>query len=180
MKQTKRDSISSRRQPNKKLSKNQRSPKAIKARELFQKGFSCSQAVFVPYAVEVGLSEEMALKLSQVLGGGISHMGLICGVVSGAWLALSLNFGRCRAEDRKAKELTYSLAQKFCERFIRLHGSINCSDLIGCSLKTPQGLALANEKRLFQKYCRAFVEDACFLLDELIKEGREKQKTSVA
>jgi hypothetical protein len=47
MKQTKRDSISSRRQPNKKLSKNQRSPKAIKARELFQKGFSCSQAVFV-------------------------------------------------------------------------------------------------------------------------------------
>jgi C_GCAxxG_C_C family probable redox protein len=147
-----------------------------KAKRLFQDGFSCSQAVFTPYAVEQGIPEEKALKLSQVLGGGVSHMGLLCGAVTGALLIIGLNFGRSRAEDKASKDLTYTLAQKFCHRFTELHGSINCSDLIGCSLKTPQGLALANEKDLFEKYCTGFVEDACRLLEEIIEEGQKQQK----
>jgi len=79
-----------------------------------------------------------ALKLSQVLGGGISHLGLTCGAVTGALLAISLNFGRSRAEDKAAKALTYELAQEFCRRFTEKHGSTNCSDLLGCSLKLRQ------------------------------------------
>ncbi|MDY0230953.1 MAG: C-GCAxxG-C-C family protein [Candidatus Saccharicenans sp.] len=151
------------------------SKKTEEAKRLFEEGLSCSQAVFAPYAVEQGISEEKALKLSQVLGGGISHMGLLCGAVTGALLIIGLNFGRSRADDKAAKDLTYTLAQKFCQRFTELHGSINCSDLIGCSLKTPQGLALANENNLFKKYCSGFVEDACRLLEEIIEEGQKKQ-----
>lgn len=149
------------------------SKKTEEARKLFEEGFSCSQAVFTPYAEEQGIPREKALKLSQVLGGGVSHMGLTCGAVMGALLVLGLHFGRSRAEDRAAKDLTYALAQKFCQRFTELHGSINCSDLIGCSLKTPHGLALATEKGLFQKYCTGFVEDACRLLEELLDEGEK-------
>jgi len=151
------------------------SDQARRARELFQEGFSCSQAVFAPYAVEAGLPPETALKLSQVLGGGMSHLGLTCGAVSGALLAISLHFGRTRAEDKAAKELTYALAGKFVQRFTEKFGSINCTDLIGCSLKTPQGLALATEHNLFQKFCTGYVEEACRLLEEIIKEGRGKQ-----
>ncbi|HEK85844.1 MAG: C-GCAxxG-C-C family protein [Candidatus Saccharicenans sp.] len=146
-------------------------PASEKARELFDRGFSCSQAVFVPYAVNLGLPEEAALKMSQVLGGGVSHQGLTCGAVMGALLVLGLHFGRSHPEDLTSKELTYFLAQNFCRQFIELHGSINCSDLIGCSLKTPHGLALAHEKNLFQKFCTGYVKDACCLLDEIIQEG---------
>lgn len=156
------------------------SNKVEQAKKYFWDGFSCSQAVFTPYAVEAGLPQETALKLSQVLGGGMSHLGLTCGAVTGALLAISLHFGRTRAEDRAAKELTYKLAREFCRRFEDKYGSINCTDLIGCSLKTPHGLALANEKDLFRKYCTLFVEDACRLLDEIIIEGREKQKVPMA
>ncbi|MGQ9800543.1 MAG: C-GCAxxG-C-C family protein [Candidatus Saccharicenans sp.] len=152
------------------------SDQARKARKLFQEGFSCSQAVFTPYAVEVGLPQETALRLSQVLGGGMSHLGLTCGAVTGALLAISLHFGRTRAEDRAAKELTYELAREFCRRFEDKYGSINCTDLIGCSLKTPHGLALASEKNLFDEYCTGFVSEACLLLEEILREGHRKQK----
>jgi len=147
------------------------SDKKEKAAKLFDRGFSCSQSVFTPYAVELGIPEEKALKLSQVLGGGISHLGLTCGAVTGALLVISLHFGRSQAEDTAAKDLTYSLAQEFCQRFSELYGSINCSDLIGCSLKTPQGRELASEHDLFDKYCTAFIEDSCRLLEEIIEEG---------
>ncbi len=149
-----------------------------KAKRLFQQGFSCSQAVFSTYAVEQGIAEETALKLSQVFGGGMSHMGLTCGAVTGALLVLSLHFGRSHVEDWEAKDLTYTLAQEFCRRFSELHGSINCTDLLGCSLKSSHGLEIATEKGLFQKYCNGFVEDACRLLEKLIKEGKKKKKIS--
>lgn len=146
------------------------SDRVNKARELFATGFSCSQAVFTPFAVENGLPEETALKLSQVLGGGMSHLGLTCGAVTGALLALSLHFGRSRVEDKAAKELTYALAGEFVRRFTEKFGSINCSDLLGCSLKNPQGLALATEHGLFKKYCSSFVEEAARLTEELLAE----------
>lgn len=152
------------------------SDRVARARKLFLEGFSCSQAVFTPYAVEAGLDEEKALKLSQVLGGGMSHMGLTCGAVTGALLVIGLHFGRTRAEDRAAKELTYELAQKFCQRFTEEFGSINCTDLIGCSLKTPRGLELASQNNLFEKYCRGYVKEACRLLEEILREGKRKQK----
>lgn len=152
------------------------SEKVTGAGKLFQQGFSCSQAVFTPFAVEAGLEEEKALRLSQVLGGGMSHMGLTCGAVTGALLVIGLHFGRSRAEDRATKELTYELAREFSRRFAGKHGSINCTDLIGCSLKTPQGLALASEKNLFQKYCSGYVEDACRLLEEVLREGEKRRE----
>lgn len=152
------------------------SEKVTGAGKLFQDGFSCSQAVFTPFAVEAGLEEEKALKLSQVLGGGMSHMGLTCGAVTGALLVIGLHFGRARAEDRAAKELTYKLAQKFCRRFTEKFGSINCTDLIGCSLKTPHGLELASKNNLFEKYCSGYVEEACRLLEGILREGKRKQK----
>ncbi|MGB9835590.1 MAG: C-GCAxxG-C-C family protein [Candidatus Saccharicenans sp.] len=149
--------------------------RADRAKELFRQGFSCSQAVFTPFAVEKGLDEVTALKLSQVLGGGLAHLGLTCGAVTGALLALSLNFGRSKVEDKAAKELTYQLAARFVARFTEKFGSINCSDLIGCSLKTPQGLALATEHGLFQKYCSGFVEEAARIVEELIAEQENRE-----
>ncbi|MCR4410167.1 MAG: C-GCAxxG-C-C family protein [Candidatus Saccharicenans sp.] len=152
------------------------SDRVTRARKLFQEGFSCSQAVFTPFAVEAGLEEETALKLSQVMGGGMSHLGLTCGAVTGALLVIGLHFGRTRAEDRAAKELTYELAQKFCRQFTEKFGSINCTDLIGCSLKTPQGLELASQNNLFEKFCSGYVEEAGRLLEEILSEGKRKQK----
>ena len=41
----------------------------------FKEGFSCSQAVFATYAVDMGMDREKALKIAQAFGGGMGHMG---------------------------------------------------------------------------------------------------------
>jgi len=44
--------------------------KVEKSQEYFKNGFNCSQAVFTTFATELGLSEELALKVSTQFGGG--------------------------------------------------------------------------------------------------------------
>ncbi len=45
--------------------------KKDKAEACFQKGFNCAQAVFFVFASELGLEEEMALKVAAGFGGGL-------------------------------------------------------------------------------------------------------------
>ena len=54
--------------------------------DLFLAGFSCSQSVFMPLAVEMGLDRQTALKLGQSLSGGM-FVGDACGALTGATLA---------------------------------------------------------------------------------------------
>ena len=48
--------------------------KTDKALSCYKEGFSCSQAVFSTYAVDMGLNRERALKVSQAFGGGMGGM----------------------------------------------------------------------------------------------------------
>lgn len=41
-----------------------------KAVEYFSNNFNCAQAVFTTYATEMGIEEEMALKIATQFGGG--------------------------------------------------------------------------------------------------------------
>ena len=71
----------------------------------FKEGFSCSQAVFSALSESSGLERNTALKISQPFGGGIAHMGDTCGAVTGAFMAIGLQYGRTKAEDAEAKEI---------------------------------------------------------------------------
>ena len=41
--------------------------------ELFRKGFNCAQAVFLPYADQLGMDRDTALKISCPFGAGMSR-----------------------------------------------------------------------------------------------------------
>ncbi|MEW5902332.1 MAG: C-GCAxxG-C-C family protein, partial [Acidobacteriota bacterium] len=112
----------------------------------FKQGFSCSQAVLVAFDESLGLSRDQALKISQAFGGGMARLGLTCGAVTGALMAIGLKYGRTRAEDEAAKEKTYALVHDLIRRFELRHGSIVCRELIGVELSTPQGHSLAQER----------------------------------
>lgn len=51
--------------------------------------YNCAQAVLIPFAREIGLTEEQAAKLTEHFGGGMRHGGT-CGAVSGALLVLGM------------------------------------------------------------------------------------------
>lgn len=139
-----------------------------RASALFAEGFSCSQAVFLAFAEELGLDRETALKLSQALGGGMGHLGQACGAVSGAFLAISLKHGRSRADDMAARDRTYERMKRLADLFRERYGSISCPGLLGLDLGTPEGLAEAKAKGLFASRCAEYVRTAAELAEAII------------
>ncbi|MBN1940287.1 MAG: C_GCAxxG_C_C family protein [Candidatus Aminicenantes bacterium] len=144
--------------------------KSEQAGATFDSGFSCSQAVFAAFAEDFGLDRETALKISQAMGGGMAHLGFTCGAVTGAFLAISLRHGRCRADDLAAKEKTYALMTEFVRRFKARHGQdLTCPGLIGVDLGTAEGTKEADDGNLFEKRCEVFVRDAAAITEDLLK-----------
>jgi C_GCAxxG_C_C family probable redox protein len=143
-----------------------RSQEAVQS---FRQGFSCSQAVLAAVSESLGLDRERALKISQAFGGGMARMGLTCGAVTGAMLAIGLKHGRTRPEDEAAKEKTYGLVHEFLQRFQARHGSIVCRELIGLDLSSPEGHSLGVERGVFENLCPKYVADAVEILEQILE-----------
>jgi C_GCAxxG_C_C family probable redox protein len=141
--------------------------KVEQAVSYFKKGFSCSQAIVAAYAPSLGMDRDMALKIASGFGGGMGRLAETCGAVTGAFMVLGLKYGSA-ASDREAKETVYALVREFAARFQVRHGSLVCRDLLGCDLNTPEGLALAQEKKLSSTVCPPYVETAAEILEEML------------
>jgi len=109
-----------------------------KAVEVFKSGLSCSQAVLGAYCEQFGLDKELAYKIGSGFGGGI-HLDQACGAVTGAFMVIGLKYGRTRANDVGAKMNTAQKEVEFAEKFRARHGSIDCTELIGCNISTLEG-----------------------------------------
>jgi C_GCAxxG_C_C family probable redox protein len=137
----------------------------------FNEGFSCSQAVFLAYAEELGLDREAALKIAGPFGGGMGRLAETCGAVSGALMAIGLKYGATEAADTEAKEKTYALVREFVDRFQARHGSIVCRELLGWDISTPAGHEVAKYRQLFSTLCPNYVESAAEILEEILAEA---------
>ncbi|MDY0001535.1 MAG: C-GCAxxG-C-C family protein [Polyangia bacterium] len=143
-------------------------PRIQLARSLLTEGFACSQAVFAAFAPGLGMDRDQALRVAQPLGGGMSHLGLTCGAVTGAFLVIGLAHGRTRADDDEAKSRTYQLCQAFAERFAAEHGSLGCTELLGHDLRVQDEATAAALAAAFEERCGRYVERAASLLVELL------------
>jgi C_GCAxxG_C_C family probable redox protein len=123
-----------------------------KAGLLFSQGFSCSQSVFAAFAPQLGLSEELALKIAAPFGGGIARTGELCGAVSGAILALGLRYGHTTTLEPNTKELTYQKVQELLRVFQERHQTTLCRSLRD------------------EKVCPKLVQDSAELLALLLKD----------
>ena len=140
---------------------------AEKAAGIFKEGFSCSMAVLGAYCEQFGLDKRLAYKVSSGFGGGM-HCDQTCGVVTGAFMVIGLKFGRTRADDIEAKMNTAKMTNEFAKKFKARHGSIGCTELIGCNISTPQGFEEAKTKDLFKQLCPEYVISAAEILDEML------------
>ena len=131
---------------------------------------NCSQAVLTAYCEQFGLERRLALKLAQGFGGGMGHMGGICGAVTGAYMVLGLAQKMWDDNNpRQSLDRTYELVREFTQRFKALHGSVICRELIGYDLSTPEGLAEARNKKIFTTVCPDFVSDSVKILEVMIQ-----------
>ena len=139
-----------------------------KANDLFGRKFHCSQAVFVAFAEELGLTEEQALKIGACFGSGM-RKGEVCGACTGALMALGLKYGQSEEEDIESRLKTNEVTDRFMEAFKEENGSYMCRELLGCDLSTQEGIAKALEKKLFTEFCPKMVESATRIAEDILK-----------
>ena len=95
----------------------------------FLQGYNCSQSVVAAFAPQLGLTEEMALRLSAGFGAGIGRMREVCGAFCGVVTVLSMVYAD--PTDPKDKSRMYALVQQAAEQYRTRNGggSIICRAL---------------------------------------------------
>ena len=141
-----------------------------KAAALFAEGINCSQAVLAAHAQHLDVPHETALRLSAAFGGGMGRHGEVCGAATGALMVIGLVSGHTSADDKDGKERTYNLANMFLQEFASRNGSIQCPELLGCRIDTPEGQAQARKQALFSTICPRLVAGASEILAEILSE----------
>ena len=108
--------------------------------------YNCAQSVLIPFAAEMGLTEEQANALALNFGAGMG-CGSACGALTGALMAMG---GLGLPQEKRAE-----LARAFREH----SGGLNCPDLLKASAQ--QGI----ERKT---HCDGLVE---FCLDWVCREA---------
>ena len=145
--------------------------KCERAVDCFRRGFNCCQAVFSTYAPDLACDPELALRIGTGFGAGMAGLQRTCGAVTGAFMIVGLKHGRLDAEDTDNREKAYGLIREISGRFISKHGSLDCIELLGCDLNTPDGEEHFEANNMIETRCANFVRDAALLVEELIFEG---------
>ncbi len=137
--------------------------------KLFNDKNSCSQSVFAPWAVALDMDQDTALRLACAFSGGMGGQGMTCGAVTGAFMAISLKYGRVAVDDVAAREKTDQLVKLFIQKFKeRNNNKLDCSELLGHDRSNPEDVAFMRENGIFQKICPGCVKDAAEILEEIM------------
>ncbi len=142
-----------------------------KAKDLFEKGYNCSQSVFCAYCEKVGIDFNTGLKLASSFGGGMGRLREVCGAVSAMFMLAGLKYGYTSFDDDKLKEEHYAKIQNLAEKFKDEFGSIICRDLLNVK---NEPISAKPTKRTDEFYkerpCARFVEFASKLIEEELKK----------
>ena len=98
--------------------------------------------------------------------------GNVCGACAGALMVLGLMYGETHAGDREGRLRTDRLNDLMMDRFSRANGSCLCNELLGCDVRTPEGVQYARDHHLFTEFCPKMVASAVEILENMIIEER--------
>lgn len=136
------------------------------AKELFESGFNCTQAVLLSFCDELGLPQETASKIACPFGGGIGGHGKICGALTGAMMVIGLKYGSASSTDVDSKGISRKKAHLLLDHFEEKHGSCNCEDLISCRLYELNTEELTVKRHFIHSTCPGFIETVIVFLEE--------------
>jgi len=142
-----------------------------RAAEKFVSGYNCAQAVVWPFCDEIGLDPDTARNIACGFGAGIAKRQEVCGAVTGGIMVLGMKLGEDKNQGRSVTEETYARGEEFISRFEAVRGSSNCRQLLdGCDITTEQGRETFAELDLRNQACKACVQTAVEILEEMIKD----------
>ena len=140
----------------------------IKIQELFMQGYDCSQVVLAHYAEKLGVSEELANKVSACFGGGMLE-AKTCGAFTGALMAIGLKYGHFDSDNLMAqKDVMMAKSAEFRQKFAEKFGTNNCKELVGYDVSTPEGFEQAISSGRMMGFCPTVVAAVIEILDEVL------------
>lgn len=146
--------------------------KAEMAKNYFEEGYNCCQAVVLAFLEEMNMDRETALKIASSFGGGVGRLREVCGAVSGMCIVAGALYGYTDTTSKDEKAEHYKLIQQFAKEFEKRNGSIICKVLTG--IEKGSHIPTDRTPQFYKKRpCSALVFDAAEILETCIKERNE-------
>ena len=146
---------------------------AAKAKQLFEEGYNCAQAVFCAFNDLMNIDFETALRISSSFGGGLGRLREVCGAVSGGAMVLGYLYGYENPKDNTPKMEHYALIQQFANDFAEVNGSYICKELLGLVKKENSPVPTERTKEFYKKRpCSELVYDAAAWVENYINSHK--------
>ena len=129
------------------------SPRALRAKELFESGYNCCQSVLIAFEDLTGLDRATSAKVASSFGGGIGRLREVCGTFSGLWEQ-------------------YKKIQALAQTFKEGNGSIICRELLGLQEQKSDPTPAARTSEYYRKRpCAELCAYATQILEDALAQG---------
>lgn len=86
-------------------------------------------------------------------------------------MALGYKFGHDQPGDETMRMQVLAKAREFEDRFTAQAGALECRDILGHDVSTPEGRIAALAADLFNTKCPEVIMTACGILDEMLAQA---------
>ncbi|MBR4994508.1 MAG: C_GCAxxG_C_C family protein [Alistipes sp.] len=139
------------------------------AKELFEAGYNCAQAVFLAYRDISGLDEVMAATIAAPFGGGMGRLREVCGAVSGMTMVAGFLYPNADPKDSQRKKENYAAVQELAEKFRQENGAIVCRELLGLAQRSDDPTPSPRTEEYYKRRpCAEYVAIAARIVGEKI------------
>ncbi len=146
------------------------SERGDKAKEYFQSGYNCAQAVLMAFADKINLTKDQIINIAAPFGAGMGRMREVCGTVSGMFMAAGLILGH-DADTPQGKNEMYAVTQELANEFKKQNGSIICRELLaGVSTTTGTNAEPRTPEYYKKRPCADLCHDAAEILEGYINK----------
>jgi C_GCAxxG_C_C family probable redox protein len=100
--------------------------------------YNCCESVLLALKGLASEDAEFIPRVGTAIGAGVSLNGLLCGSVSSVAMLIGLKYGRSDPEE--SPEPVWRMMDEYVQAFRERFAHLNCRQLTGLNLKTPEGL----------------------------------------
>lgn len=137
-------------------------------RDKFIKGYDCSQVVLAYFAERLGMTEEMANKVTACFGGGMMQ-GDTCGAFTGALMAIGVKYGHWDEEILLTqKDGMMAKYAEFRNLYFQRYDTCRCKELLGYDVSVPEQLQEALSSGRMLDFCPKVVKNVIEVLEEVL------------
>ena len=112
------------------------------------------------------IHSELIPRIATGFCSGMARTGGMCGAVTGGVMAIGLLLGRNTPQE--PVDRSYEAVRAFMQRFEARFGSLNCQELTGVHLGTPEGQAAFKAKNQIEQ-CIDYVGEAARMVVEIVE-----------